>query len=248
MITAAAFVSAVENIARSRPVYRTGGTGADGTCDCIGLVMGAMYRCGRSAYDMHSSNYFARFQTEGLHALEGPQDLQTGDVIYKARAGKECLHERYLPGGRYDNGDPLDYYHAGVVVQTQPLCILHCTSTSGVNGIAQDETLGNWTHAGHVKGVETAHEAASRPAAVHAPTGKTVNLRIRPDSASAVLARIPIGSQAEIRESADGWAKISVNGQTGYMMTDYLKENEQETVSIPRQALQTLADTLLRWL
>ncbi len=247
MISTEAFVSALRSIADSRPVYRTGGDGSDGTCDCIGLIMGAMYRCGRSAYDMHSSNYFARFQTENLHALEGVQELNAGDVVYKARAGKERLHERYLPGGRYDNGDPLDYYHAGVVISTQPLCILHCTSGGGVNGIAQDTTLGEWSHSGCVCGVETA-QTVCRAAFVYAEKGKTVNLRIRPDETSPVLARIPVGRQVQIAETADGWAKIRLGGQTGYMMMDYLKENEQDTVSIPRQTLRMIADTLARWL
>lgn len=243
-----AFAAAVEDIAQRSPVYRTGGTGEDGTCDCIGLVMGAMYLCGHSAYPMHSSNYFARFQTENLHELENAHLLRSGDVVYKARAGAERLHERYLPGGRYDNGDPLDYYHAGVVLQTEPVCIVHCTSADGVNGIVRQENADGWTHFGCVKGVGEAEEASSRAAEVQAPEGRTVNLRARPDRTAAVLARIPVGSAAQILETADDWAKVRIFGRTGYMMKEYLKENEQEAVSIPRQALQAVADALLRWL
>ena len=56
-MTTQAFLNAVCAIADAAPSYREGGTGADGTCDCIGLVMGAMYALGRAKYDLHSSNY-----------------------------------------------------------------------------------------------------------------------------------------------------------------------------------------------
>ena len=37
-----AFIAQVEAIAQASPVYRLGGDGSDGTCDCIGLVIGCL--------------------------------------------------------------------------------------------------------------------------------------------------------------------------------------------------------------
>lgn len=244
MISRTDFTAAIGQIARTEPVYRTGGTGADGTCDCIGLVMGAMYLNGREAYDMHSSNYFARFQTDGLQPLTDAALLKSGDIVYKAREGS--LHERYLPGGRYHTGDPLDYYHAGAVVSTAPLKILHCTSSCSVNGIAEDVSAEKWTHFGSVKGVcQEGHSAV-----VRAPEGGTVNLRARPDRKSSVIVRVPVGSEVRVHEAADGWSKITADGQTGYMMTEFLKEEQPEAdcVSVPLSVLRQAVDMLEKWI
>jgi hypothetical protein len=35
-------MAAVEEIVAKAPTYRLGGDGSDGTCDCVGLLMGAM--------------------------------------------------------------------------------------------------------------------------------------------------------------------------------------------------------------
>ena len=37
-----AFLSAVDAIQAEAPTYRSGGKAADGTCDCIGLIIGAL--------------------------------------------------------------------------------------------------------------------------------------------------------------------------------------------------------------
>ena len=143
----------VLDIESEQPLYRTGGTGKDGTCDCIGAVMGAMYRLGCAAYPLHSSNYFARYQTEELCEIADPAALKPGQVVYKAKDDPSGLHERYLPGGSYCTGDTRDYYHAGVVVSASPLIIVHCTSSGNVNGFTRDERIGQWRFAGKVKGV-----------------------------------------------------------------------------------------------
>ena len=248
MISRADFVSAVRKIADSEPAYRTGGTGSDGTCDCVGLVMGAMYRNGRKTYDLHSSNYFARFQTESLQLLVSQDQLLEGDIVYKARDGEGQLHERYLPGGRYHTGDPLDYYHAGVVASVAPFCVTHCTSAGGVSGIVREESADGWTHFGHVKGV--GETPAGQTAVVTAPSGRTVNLRSRPDVKSPVVMRVPVGQRVTVREQTQDWACVTAQEGSGYMMTAFLVREEQadETVPVPRETLLSMIDTLRSWL
>ena len=100
-MTTSDFLTAVRSIADSRPVYREGGTGKDGTCDCIGLVMGALYALGRTGYDLHSSNYFARFQTDHLAPITSVSQLKAGMIVYKARSETAGLNPRYLSGGSH---------------------------------------------------------------------------------------------------------------------------------------------------
>lgn len=212
------FVDRVKTIAATNPTYRTGGDGSDGTCDCIGLIMGALDR----TFPMHSTNYFARYETTDLLSIANAE-LRVGDLLYKAKYDQSDLHERYKQGGRYYTGDLTDYYHVGVVESTFPEVVVHCTQTGGIDGITRDDNFDNWTYAGRVKGVEygTPSETAYK-AIVNAESGSTVNLRKYPDKASAKLAKVPVGESVDVFEEAQGWSRIRWQGVDGYMMSQYL--------------------------
>lgn len=256
------FLDAVEMIAATNPAYRTGGIGEDGTCDCVGLIMGAMYALGRKAYPMHSSNYFARKETTRLLPLL-ESDLQPGMLVYKAREDDGRLNDRYKPGGRYHTGDALDYYHVGVVESTQPLRIVHCTSTPTADGIVRDSSTKSWTHAGFVTGVDYdgTPEQAEEPvgnAVVHAETGKTVNLRARPNTSAQLVARVPVGTVVQVAETArndkdERWSRVTADGKTGYMLADFLRgkgfaDADQVTITLPKAAAQALLEALQKTL
>lgn len=226
------FVKRVLEIADTNPTYRTRGDGSDGTCDCIGLIMGALGR----EYPMHSTNYFARKELAiEPAAITEETEPELGDLVFKARGEtnpRYDLHERYKPGGRYYiNGDLLDYYHVGVVTSTDPLVIIHCTETGMINGIARDYTLVGWTHIGMVDGMEypgadwfdDEEPAVKKTALVVADSGFTVNMRKRPNKEATIVQMVPIGSVVEVQESAQGWATIVYNGQRGYMMSEFLR-------------------------
>ena len=80
-----AFIAQVEAIAQASPVYRLGGDGSDGTCDCIGLVIGAIRRAGGAWTGTHGSNYAARYEMRELLPVTDAGELCLGDVVYKAR-------------------------------------------------------------------------------------------------------------------------------------------------------------------
>lgn len=89
-------------------------------------------------------------------------------------------------------------------------------------------------------------------ATVTAPKGKTVNLRSKPSSSSNVLKLINIGDKVMVVEHTDEsgiWAKINVNGLTGYMMREYLKSNcqdndEEVIITLSKPIAQTLYEIL----
>ncbi len=247
MITNTELLEQALAIESGQPVYRTGGTGSDGTCDCIGVVMGAMYRLGRADYPLHSSNYFARYQTEELCEIDDPSALMPGQVVYKVREDPSGLHERYLPGGTHCTGDTRDYYHAGMVVSASPLIIIHCTSSGSVNGFTRDERIGQWRFAGRVKGVSYEEmPQETETAVVTVASGTTANLRIRPDMQSRRVAKVPAGTTVTVLEQADGWAKIiTPEGEKGYMMTRFLK-NTAETIEARLAGLEARVAKLER--
>lgn len=53
------FLAAVDEINGEKPSYRLGGKATDGTCDCIGLIIGALLRCGVKWPGIHGSNWAA---------------------------------------------------------------------------------------------------------------------------------------------------------------------------------------------
>lgn len=271
MIQVSTFLDKVKEIAERKLSYRTGGSGRDGTCDCIGLIMGAMTELGHEKYDMHSTNYFARYQMDSVAPLDSG-DIAAGYLVYKARANTQQLNERYQPGGRYYTGDMLDYYHVGVVESTDPLVIVHCTESGNVNGITRDFRMGNWTHAGRLKDVsysdktENAQEETNMlgKAIVIAQNGDDVNLRLRPSIKSQLVMRVPVGKSVSVIETArneldEQWSRIEVGGYSGYMMSQYLKaleddedatqephaEEDEVQVTIPKSAAEAILRALV---
>lgn len=244
MIHVSAFLSKVREISERELTYRTGGSGSDGTCDCIGLIMGAMWELGRKNYDMHSSNYFARYQMESVVPVDSGM-IAAGYIVYKARANTQQLNARYQPGGRYYTGDMLDYYHVGVVESTDPLVIVHCTESGDVNGITRDFRMGNWSHAGRLKDVsydevEVPHVETTE-AIVTASSGKSVNMRSRPSMGGLLYMRVPIGAKVTVFETAkneagESWSQVDFNGTRGYMMTQYLQDAVSNVKSSQKHA------------
>lgn len=85
-------------------------------------------------------------------------------------------------------------------------------------------------------------------ATVYAETGKTVNLRAKPSTASTVIARVPIGTVVDVIENGSDWTHIRYNNQTGYMMTKFLKFGDEpvETYTCTIHGLtKTQADELV---
>ena len=251
------FVKRVLEIAATEPTYRTGGSGKDGTCDCIGLIMGALGK----DFPMHSTNYFARFQMRTKDILLDESQLHEGSVVYKSRRDTSQLSARYQPGGTHHAGDPLDYYHAGVVTKIDPLEITHCTSTNNINGIARDNSISAWSHFGDPLDVELAEEETMNAVImeVYAENGKPVNVRMRPDVKSPKVGEVNVGGHVTVIERADEWAKISTGSGTGYMMGKFLyhvgatkpvEENTGETggqlltITLPVSAAQALYEAL----
>lgn len=228
MIGVSAFVAKVRAIADRNPTYSTGGVGKDGTCDCIGLVMGAMYELGHKKYDLHSSNYFARYQMQTLKKVY-EKDLTVGQILYRSRKDGGQLNARYQAGGRYYNGDKLDYYHAGVVTRVNPLEIIECTESGYISGVVISSDVKKWQYAGELKDVlyegyepdEREEKLVSYKAIV---TTEKDPLRVRewPETGT-ILGKVPKGRTVDVlAEAGDGWPKIRYNKLIGYVSEQYL--------------------------
>ena len=255
-ITRERFLEKVEEIAQSNPSYKEGRDGSDGTCDCIGLIIGAIRRAGGSWTGIHGSNYSARYEMRELLPVMDAGELNLGDAVYKARMPGQTgydLPERY--GADPDNRD---YYHIGVVTAVEPLEITHCTGP----GIVRDTKLGRWTYRGRLEKVDydgtEVVETMVQTATVVADSGSKVKMRSKPSTSDGLYWEVPVGALVQVAEVSGEWAKVRYQGRTGYMMVEYLEMDAQEPtasgsssgsaggelITVQRAALQAVYDAL----
>ena len=220
------FLSKIKIIKELQPKYVKGGDGSRGTCDCIGLVIGALRRSGIKYSGVHGSNWFARKEINGLSKVNGIQDLKVGIAVFQTYEPWEAgydLPSRYKKGGQNYNGDVRDYMHIGIVTSLDPLEITHMWQPS----VKVDTTLKWWTYKGWLKKIpETTPsqgDIQEETATVTATSGATVRMRSGPGTNYKILHAIKIGTTVTVLEHGDSWTKIEWNGKTGYMMTKFLK-------------------------
>lgn len=242
MVGLDAFLRGVQEIKADSPTYRLGGDGSDGTCDCIGLIIGAIRRAGGKWTGTHGSNYAARFAVGGMMRNVDAADLELGWIVFKARGPMDAgydLPEKYRVGGASYTGDVMDYYHVGVVTGVEPLAITHCTKGGGVDGVTVDSRQGDWRYAGPCAVVTYAADTDSpeggdtsmetRRATVISQDGNPVKLRSTPSTDKPYLAKVPVGTQVEVMQDAQGWAQVRLpSGQVGYMIDEFLAFDDAE--------------------
>lgn len=212
-----AYAQKVMEIAAEKPEYGLGGDGSDGTCDCVGLGIGALRRGGITYKGLHGSNWAARNEAVELWRIDRVSALRVGDNVLKAREPGEAgwaLPERYA-----QDGDQRDYYHMGVVTSLDPLRIVHCSE----GGIQIDTALGRWAYAFLWRQLSESDEAADEEALYSAVvTTARDPLRIRDwPIDGAVIGHAQKGAVVEVLESG-AWPRIRHGGVVGYAFGAYL--------------------------
>ena len=240
----------VEEIAAEEPMYRMGHDGSDGYCDCVGLIIGAIRRCGGQWRGLHGSNYAARKEIAGkLEPIIGTGGLQPGEVVLKAYEpgqGGYNLPEKYWPRGEYSTGDLRDYYHIGIIESVYPLRIRHMTSPRA----RMDDRIGKWGWHGKLSKVDYTETGEKKMDEVIIAGGNQdapVHMRKAASTKSEIITDIPQGSQAKLIEGAGAWNLIEWNGKTGYVMSMFVNRKlipEEDTISVSRAELTKLYDAL----
>lgn len=240
------FLEKVQEIKKLNPAYKQPGDGSDGTCDCIGLPIGAIRRMGLKWTGIHGSNYAARYAITGLSKITALNQIELGDVMLKAYEkghSKWKLPDRYWNGHQYYNGDLKDYYHAGVITSLNPIVITHMTSPSmktlTIKSMS-DLTKNNWLYHGKATPIVKAAGGTPTPTPEPTPTptptpstgseaivvsanGAPVKMRQYPSTSCRTWHKIPVGTKAVITNPGETWAKIDCGGRKGwYMMAKFL--------------------------
>lgn len=225
------FLNKIAVIKALKPSYKTGGDGSRGTCDCIGLIIGAFRRAGIKWSGIHGSNWFARKEINKLEKVNDASELKIGDAVFQTYEPNEkgyALPARYKKGGQYYNGDVRDYMHIGIVTSINPLKITHMWKPT----VKDDTTIRYWTYKGWLKrlGTEPVPETPKQDpqqgskAKVVAKSGRYVKMRKEPTTKCGIYEEIPIGAIVTIENPGEEWAQISYGKWHGwYMMAKFLE-------------------------
>lgn len=208
--------------------YVSPGTNDSRGIDCSGAFVYAYRKLGKSIY--HGSNRIIREYCWGVKPVTTTAGLKKGMAIFKAKENTNGMSSIYKPRGSYYNAAlPHDYYHIGIVASVSPLQIINATKPYA----RIDSDLSKWHAVGYLNAVDyTGGEEGDggndlpspATALVHAPSGGTVNLRKRPDKASIVMVRVPIGKKVNVLKiENDTWWQITYQKYTGYMMSEFLE-------------------------
>ena len=63
---------------------------------------------------------------------------------------------------------------------------------------------------------------------VTASNGDSVNMRAAASKNAIILTKVPIGAMVDVITENDDWCQIIYNGNTGYMMTEFLSKNKTD--------------------
>ena len=212
------------------------GSAKEGEVDCSGAFKYAYRQFGKSIY--HGSNRIAR---EYVVELLPVSEARPGMAAFKLRnPGEEyyALPQGYLSGGSQYNGDLNDYHHIGLV-DDDPAFVLNAKSTA--EGFKRSPIKEGWDCVAYLKDVDYGTTEEVEPmyeAVVVADSGSNVRMRKRPTTDSETLVKIPLGETVQVNESAQGWAQIEWQGETGYMMTKFLQKVEDEE-DVPPMSTET---------
>ena len=241
-ISVKSFLMYVEAIATEAPSYRKGGYGSDGTCDCIGLIIGAIRRAGGKWEGLLGSNYAARSETDGLARIGSERELRIGEAVYKGRNPGEDLYD--LPS-RYDgHPDRVDYYHIGVVESVSPLRIRHMST----GGPVVDTKIGKWKYHGWLKKIvrdgKPAEEVNESVNEVVTIKGGNVNAPVNMRSGLGIdykiIYKIPQDSTAELLDDSDSrWWKIQVHGKTVSVSKEFV---QRQGAGVPAGASEPVSE------
>ena len=213
--------------------------------DCSGLFV-KMYR-DQNASIYHGSNRIFRQYCSETGKLTNVSQLQPGMAVFKWKDQQ--------PKGYSDNLG--DFSHIGFVVSSNPLKIIHASSAVGC--VTTDTKIGKWAYWGKLKDVLYDSENKSEDeggdimtAIVYAENGNPVKMRAKPSTASNTYWEVPHNTTVTVSERGDTWSKIEYNGRTGYMMSKFLKYDEEaketetteDQVAVSRVELERVYDII----
>jgi len=212
------------------------GSAKEGCVDCSGAFDYAFDKLHGPNYPHGSNSIARRFIVGELLPLSKAEPGMAAFKMHTPEENGYDLPAKFLSGGASYNGDLNDYYHIGLVDEN-PSWVLNAKGTK--YGFCKDELTkkNGWDCVAYLKGVdynnsaEKKGETIMQEAHVVLPSGangSTVNIRQTASKSAQVITKVPVGSKVEVEYDLGQWCKILYNGQSGYMMSNYLEYDGQQ--------------------
>jgi len=201
--------------------YVSPGTNDSRGIDCSGLFVKCFRDQGASIY--HGSNTIYRKYCGEKGQLTSEKQLIPGMAVFK-----------WNPNTPEKFGDGLgDFQHIGLVVQTNPLRIIH--ASTGTMCVTTDTKIGKWKYWGKLKDVDYGDTAIPTTEAegetVTSPVNETmigyitadkVNFRTGPNTNKPRIEYLNTGDAVEILGETGSWLKCKALGQVGYIKAEFV--------------------------
>lgn len=247
-----------------------------GKVSCAGAFVWAFRQHGISIY--HGSNRMARVEVERLIPINVANIMPGMAAFKHHAPGESgyALPDSYKPGGEHYNGDLNDYYHVGLVDEDTTRVLNAQGANTGF--VASAIGKGGWSHVAYLSQVDydgqeeivyiPAGEQPSTPskpetptveltpepsysvAMVYASSGTSVKMRNKPSKTERLYWDIPIGEMVQITGAEkSGFTPIRRgNGQTGWMMTEFLKVDSHPPIDpAPSEKKRSVTIVDLSW-
>lgn len=75
---------------------------------------------------------------------------------------------------------------------------------------------------------------------VNVDPGSNLNLRSGPSTSTAIITRLPAGTEVIVHSEESGWAYVTAKGRTGYVSTQYLLSVPDKTPDLPGEKITTV--------
>ncbi|MEB6548653.1 SH3 domain-containing protein [Heyndrickxia sporothermodurans] len=76
---------------------------------------------------------------------------------------------------------------------------------------------------------------------VEVDAGSTLNMRNKASTSGAIVAKLKKGIEVTVLSESNGWSKITVNGKTGYVSSQYLVTSKQTETTTPKTKYVNIA-------
>lgn len=233
------FIGGINSIIAQKPSYKVGHDGSDNTCDGLGLIRGGLLRGGATKIKyMRDLNQFVR--KVALNVQEVGSDVKVGSIVLATRSANDelmPLPSRFRDGGEECTGDKNNYTDIGVVIA--PSTVVRMTT----DGVVKENGFNGWSFIcwlpyvidGGRKSVDS----------VSVKTEASVKLFTEPKFASTVLEEIPQNTRLFLLEENNQWSKVSYGSKTGFVLSKFLKREENVGLKLGAKEMEELEKAYL---
>ncbi len=75
---------------------------------------------------------------------------------------------------------------------------------------------------------------------VNVDPGSSLNMRAEPSTNAAIITKLDSGTAVTVYKEENGWARVTANGQTGYVSSQYLSEASQDHLDTANRKVNTV--------